>query len=242
MQEAVRRLGDKTFSMKTFPAQLSLFDVGVVRLAGELDKLKDKLDTLPPVMLKYIAADVSLDPKLRDKAEGRAITLGLLPVKDATKIPPQPFSTPLASDVTTLVTSFAAGNPVTEADNAVIARLALGPASAVQDTRRVARLLSLIEPFGYRVPAEQWGKLFARKSRYDGDAPPAALVDQLYAAAQAGRKAEVILLSGLILSANDMEKTHELVLLPVIRALLICGLTQEAHGIAYDALQSYRAR
>lgn len=241
LQDAVHKILDRTFNVKSYPATFTLFDVGLAKLAGELDKLKDRMDSLPPIALKYIAMDATLDPKTRSKAEGKAMMYGILPPKDNSKAPDQPFSTPLASDVTTLVTAFGSGNPPSEADNAVIARLALGPTAAVQDTRRVARLLSLMEPFGYKIPGEQWEKLVTRRTRYDGDIPATTVFDRLNDAAQHQRKGEVILLCGLMLGSADVEKTHELVLQPVVRALIAAGFTREAHAIAYDAVQSYRA-
>lgn len=240
LQEAVRHILDKSIPIKTLPTRWTMLDFALMRLAGAIPLLKDKLDSLPPVALKYIASDTSLEAKLRDKAESKAILAGMLPAKDAAKPPQQPFATALASDVTTLVTAFANGTPG-DAEATVIERLAVDDSAAIQDTRRVQRLLTLMEPFGYRVSPDTWGKLLDRKPRFDGDVPAAMLVDRLNTAAQTGRKGEVVLLSALILNAADVEKTHESVLLPVVRALMAAGFTREAHSIAYDAVQSYRA-
>lgn len=239
-QEAIHKMTDRTYAVRNFPAHWSLLDVGLLRLLGDVEKAKDKLDVMPPLALKYIAADTTLDPKLREKAASKAEALGIIASKDSTKPQIQPFAAPLASDVTTLVTALGSGSPPTDADSAVIARLTLDDTAALQDCRRVQRLLSLMEPFGYHVTPDVWNKLFQRRNRYDGDIPPAALVDRLNAASQAGRKAEVILLSALILGNNDVDKTHEIVLLPVIRALQTAGFSKEARSIAYDAVQSYR--
>lgn len=239
LQEAVHKIADKAPPMKTLPPRPSVFDVAVIRLAGETMRLKDRLDTIPPAMLRYLAEDASLDPKLREKAESKAISLGLLPVKEGNKPPPTPFATPLASDVKTLLTAFSSGQTAGEADAQVIARLAVDDSAAVQDTRRVQRMLTLLEPFGFRVAPGVWEKLFARKTRFDGDVPPALLLDRLTQAGLSARKGEIIVLSALALGASDIEKTSEIVLLPLVKALLAGGFSKEAHALAYDALQSY---
>lgn len=241
LQDIVHAFSDKKFQIKNLPANISLLDFAAIKLAGELDRIKDKLDSLPPVTLKYILAIPKLEQKFFEKAQSKAVASGMIAPGKAVTPPPMPFATPLASDVTSLVNALGAGNPPSEADNTVIARLAVDAAAATQDTRRVTRLLSIMEVFGYQVPASVWDKLFDRKGRYDGVIPPAALMDRLNAAATAGRKGEVLMLAALILESEDVEKVHEIVLVPVIKALYGTGFTKEAKSIAYDAVQNYRA-
>jgi hypothetical protein len=239
--EAIRKIGDKTIVIKSLPKKWSLFDIALLRLSGDSEKLKDKVDSLPPVALKYLAIDNSLDIKLREKFNTRTLQLGITPVKEANKLQEQPFSKPLASDVTTLIASLTAAKPVNDADNAVIARLALDEGASIQDSRRVQRLLTLMEPFGYKVPTSVWQKLFTRKNRFDGEAPASMLIERLHEASLADRKGEVILLSGLIMAEIDADKASDLALLPVIKALKTAGFEKEARGIAVSAVKSYSA-
>lgn len=240
LQDIVHAFSDKKYQIKTLPTTITLLDFAAIKLAGELDRIKDKLDSLPPVTLKYILAEPKLEQKFFEKVQSKAILTGMLVQPTPVKTP-QPFAAPLASDVTTLVNALGAGNPPGEAENTVIGRLEVDAAAATQDTRRVLRLLSIMEVFGYQVPASTWDKLFDRRGRYDGEIPPAALLDRLNVAANAGRKGEVVMLSALILESADIDKTHEVVLVPVIKALYGAGFTKEARSIAYDAVQSYRA-
>lgn len=241
LQDIVHAFSDKKFQIKNLPASLSLLDFSAIKMAGELDRIRDKLDSLPPVTLKYILAVPKLEQKFFEKAQSKALATGMIAPSAANKTPPMPFAAPLASDVTTLVNALGTGNPPGEAENTVIARLEVDAAAATQDTRRALRLLSIMEVFGYQVPASIWDKLFDRKGRYDGEIPPAALLDRLNVAAGSGHKGEVLMLSALILESADIEKIHEVVLVPVIKALNSAGFTKEARSIAYDAVQSYRA-
>lgn len=241
LQDIVHAFSDKKFQIKNLPATITLLDFAAIKLAGELDRIKDKLDSLPPVTLKYILAVPKLEQKFFEKVQSKALATGMIAPNAASKTPPMPFAAPLASDVTSLVNALGAGNPPSEAENTVIARLAVDAAAATQDTRRATRLLSIMEVFGYQVPTATWDKLFNRKGRYDGDIPPAALMDRLNVAATAGHKGEVLMLAALILESDDIEKVHEVVLVPVIKALYGAGFTKEARSIAYDAVQSYRA-
>ena len=240
-QEAIRRIGDKTSMIKSMPGQWSLLNVALLRLAGDNEKLKNDMDAFPPVAVKYLAQDTSLDIKLRDKALGRSQQLGVIPEPENDVMPEQPFSRPLASDVTTLVAALGSGKPPNDADNAVIARLALDDAG-INDSRRVQRLLTLMEPFGYRVPPEVWSKLFVHRERFDGDAPPASLVARITEAAASGRRGEAIVLAGLIMGGDAPARTSDLALLPVIKALMAAGFGSEARTLAHDAVKAYSAR
>lgn len=241
LQEVLHAFADKQYQVKSIPSPLELFDFAALQLAGQTDRLKDRVETLPPVTLKYLLNQPKLDPKLREKVESRAIITGMLPPNPSAKSPPLAFANSLASDITTLVNALGSGNAPSQAESTVIARLALDNSTATQDTRRTLRLLSFMEIFGYEVPANIWEELFKRKGRFDGEIPPALLFDKLAAAQQAGRRAEVVMLSALILESADVEKLHEAVLLPVIKALNTAGFTKEARSLAYDAVQSYRA-
>ena len=145
------------------------------------------------------------------------------------------------SDVTTIVTALGSGKPANDADAAVIARLALDD-SVILDSRRIQRLLTLMEPFGYRVPPDVWGRLFVHRERFDGDMPPAVLVARLGEAAEAHRRGEVIVLAALIAAGNDADRLPDLALLPVIKALIVAGFETEARAIAHDAVKAYSAR
>jgi len=241
-QEAVHKFSDKTATIKSLPKKWSLFDVALIRLTGDGDKLKDKMDAIPAAALKYLAADTSLDTNLRDKARNKAEQEGLLPSTQNNKLPEQAFAKTLSSDVTTLIAALVSDKPANNADNAVITRLALDENSSLLDSKRIQRLLTLMEPFGYSVPPAVWQKLFIHKSRYDGEVPPAVLVAHLNEAAQAGKKGEVILLSALILGANETDKVSELAILPVVKALKAVGFEKEARHIAADAVKPYSGR
>jgi hypothetical protein len=240
-QEAIRRVGDKESLIRSSPKQWTLLNVALVRLAGDTEKLKSGVDSFPAVAVKYLAQDTSLDAKLRSKAAARAIQLGVLAESEGNIPPEQPFSRPLASDVTTLVTALDSGDPANDADNAVIARLALDDAG-ITDTRRVQRLLTLMEPFGYHVPTDVWVKLFRHSERVDGDVPPASLVARINDAAVAGRRGEVILLAGLITGATPVERVPDLALLPVVKALIAAGFEKEARTLAHEAVKAYSTR
>lgn len=240
-QEAIRRIGDKTTPIKDNPKQWTLLNVALVRLANDTEKLKSSIEAFPAVAAKYMARDASLDIKLRERAQVRAQLLGVMPTPEGNKPPEQPFSRPLASDVTTLVAALGSDKPPNSADNAVIARLALDE-SGVIDSRRVQRLLTLMEPFGYHVPQEIWQKLFLHPERFDGDVPPAALVGRINDASNAHRSGEVILLSALITSGSDVDRISDLALLPIIKALIAAGYEKEARVIAHDAVKAYSAR
>ncbi len=237
-QEQIRKIDDKTFLTRTLPSKFTLFDVAVIRAANDTDKLKDKIDVLPPVVLKYIAQDATLDIKLREKAANRAQQLGIIAAPDNSKTPEPAFTKNVASDVTTLATALGSGKPANDSDGAVIARLALDD-SSIQDSRRIERLLTLMEPFGYKVPASVWQKLYAHKVRYDGEMPPARLVAQINDAAQFGRQAEVILLAALIAGNNDADKLPDLALLPIVKALKSVGFEKEARTLAFSAVSRY---
>jgi hypothetical protein len=239
--EAIRKIGDKSAMITTFPDTWTLTDVALMRLAGDTDVLKEHLDALPPVALKYLAQDASLDIPFRERVTGKARQLGLLPTQDADKLPEQPFAKPLASDVATLVRALGSGKPANADDDAVIARLDLDDGSLL-DSRRIERLLSLMEPFGYKVPPAIWQKLFTHKSRFDGDVPPAMLIAGLNDAAQTGRKGDVIVLAGLVLGSADTDRASDLALLPVVRALQAAGFEKEARSVAYSAVKSYSDR
>jgi hypothetical protein len=241
-QECIRRMSEKNAPIKSLPKQWTLFDVALIRIAGGSDYLKDKIENLPPASLKYIAQDTKLDMKLREKATARAEQLGLLATKESNKTPEPPFERPLGSDVTTLVTALGSDKPANASDNAVIARLAIDSGSSNLDSHRVQRLLTLMQPFGYNVPAEVWKKLYAHKNRFDGEAPSAAMVAQINAAAQAGRKAEVILLAALIMGSVDADKATDLAILPVVNALKATGFEKEARQLAYGTVKSYSGR
>lgn len=236
--EEIHRINDRNYTMSALPKKLSLLDFAVMRVAGDTDRLKDHLDALPTIAVKYLAEDNSADMKLREKATTKALQLGLLPSSDAGKLPEQPFAKALESDITTLVTALGSGNPVNDADNAVITRLALGEAG-IQDSRRIERLLSLMQIFGYKVPESTWEKLFDYKGRFDGDVPPAIWLDELYQASAASRKGEVIVLSALMLGSNDTDKISDLILIPVVKALKTVGFEKEAREIAYAAIKNY---
>jgi hypothetical protein len=152
------------------------------------------------------------------------------------------FERTLASDVTTLVHALASGKPPNSGDTAIITRLQVGENAGIQDCRRVQRLLTLMEPFGYIVPPAIWQKLYVRKLRYDGEVPPAPLVERLRDAAAAGRKGEVILLCALVMDGTDANRAPDLVLLPVIRSLIAIGLGKEAREIAAAAVKDYIER
>lgn len=239
-QEAIRRLGDPKSDVKNLPRQWSLFDVALLQAAHATDRIKDRIDQIPPPALLAISNDKDTDPKLREKANLRAQQTAMTPVPDSNKLPEPAFTKSLASDVSTLVASLESGAAPNAADNDVIARLAIGDGAAVQDTRRVQRLLTLMEPFGYHVPPAVWRTLLARKIRYDGDVPPAMLLARLDQASEAGHKGEVILLSGLILGSTETEHASELALRPVIVALKRAGFGVEARRIAASAVHRYR--
>ncbi|MEI6730246.1 MAG: hypothetical protein WCL30_03220, partial [Pseudomonadota bacterium] len=163
----------------------------------------------------------------------------LLPAKDVNKTPEPPFAKNVASDVSSLVTAFATGNPPNDADNIVIARLAIDDAT-IQDARRIQRLLTLMQVFGYKVSDDVWQKIFARKNRYEGDAPAAFLVDKLLDAAANDRKAEVIILAAIIADGNESDKIGDLALLPILKSLKQAGFEKEARTIAINAVKRYR--
>jgi len=240
-QEAIHRIGDRAVVIKANPKQWSFLSVALLRLAGDMEKLKDHMDALPPIAVKYLAMDDRLDAKLREKAALRAEQLGIVPENEGNRTPEQPFARPLASDVTTLVAALSSGKPPNDADNAVIARLALDDAG-LGDSRRIQRLLTLMEPFGYRVPPDVWQKLFLHRERYDGELPPASLVSRMTDAAAAGRRGEVIVLAALIAGSSDLERASDLALLPVIKALMAAGFEKEARSAAAAAVKSYSAR
>ncbi len=239
-QEAIHKLGDKTATIKSIPKNPTIFDVALLHLTGDTDKLKERLDNVPPVVLKYLAQDATLDIKFREKALGKAQLMGVMPVKEGSKLPEQPFAKPLASDVSTLVRALGSGKAPNESDNVVIARLALDEGVAVQDSRRVQRLLTLMQPFGYKVTPAVWQKLFEHRLRFDGDVPPASLVSQLNDAAQTGRKGEVIMLAALIADGNDTDKLPDLALLPIVKGLIAAGFEKEARQVAYSAVKGYK--
>jgi len=182
---------------------------------------------------------VNVEVKLREKATARAQQIGIMPVPESNRPPEQPFAKTLASDVSTLVTALGSGNKqANDADNAVIARLSLDDAG-ISDSRRVEKLLTLMQLFGYKVPDATWQKLFAHKNRFDGEVPPAILIDKINQAALAGRKGEVILLAALITDGNEVDKASEIALIPVITALKMVGFEKEARVVAYDAVKAY---
>jgi hypothetical protein len=240
-QEAIRRIGDKTSPVRANPKQWSPLNVALLRIAGDMEKLKNNMDAFPPVAVKYIAQDASLDVKLRERATARAQQLGVLPGSEGSKTPEQPFARPLASDVTTLVAALRSGKAPNDADNAVIARLALDDAG-IGDSRRIQRLLTLMEPFGYHVPPEVWEKLFIHRERFDGEMPPATLIARINDAALSGKRGEVIVLAGLITGDTEVDKVSDLGLLPVIKALIAVGFEKEARSVAYEAVKGYSAR
>jgi len=241
-QEAIRKMNDKMAVIKTFPKKWSLFDVELIRLAGDTDKLKEHFDALPPVTLKYLAQDTSQEIKFREKATLKAQQFGILPIKETNKNPELPFAKNLASDVTTLVMALGSGKPANEADNAVIARLALDEGVGIQDCRRVQRLLTLMEPFGYKVTPPIWQKLFDHKIRFDGEVPPAVLVARMNEAQQAGRSGEVVLFAALIMEGADTDKIPDLALLPIVKALKASGFEKEARALAFNAVKGYSGR
>ena len=212
-------------------------NVTLLRLAADTERLKDRIEAFPPVAVKYLAQDDKLDVKLREKATGRAQQLGIIPVGDGNKTPEPAFARPLASDVATLVTALGSGNPANDADNAVIARLALDE-TGIQDARRIQRLLSIMEPFGYKVAPQIWQKLLVHPERFDGEMPAASLVSRINDAAANGRRGEVIVLAGLIAN-GDLERASDLGVVPVVRALLASGFEKEARKVAFAAVKSY---
>jgi hypothetical protein len=236
-QEAIRKIGDREAVIKSNPKQWSVLNVTLLRLAEATGKLQEHMDDLPPVVVKYLAQDSKLDIKLRERASARAQQLGIVPGGES-RTQEQPFSRPLASDVSTLVSALGSGKPVNDSDNAVIARLALGDAG-FGDSRRIQRLLTLMEPFGYQVPPEVWDKLFVHRERYDGELPPASLVSRMTDAANAGRRGEVIILAALVAGGGDLEHASDLVLLPVVKALMAAGFEKEARDLVYAAVKSY---
>jgi len=237
-QETIRRIGDKSTPIKTNATQWSPLNVALLRLAGDTEKLKGSMDTFPPVALKYMAQDATLDVKLREKALNRAQQLGVVPESEGNITPEQPFSRKLTSDIVTLVAALGSGKPANEADGAVIARLALDDVGTA-DSRRIQRLLTLMEPFGYHVPPEVWAKLLTHRERVDGEVPPAMLVTRLSEAANGGRRGEVIVLAGLVAGGSSVDKIPDLALLPVIKALLAAGFEKEARMVAHDAVKAY---
>ena len=238
-QDEIRKISDKNFPAKHTPNKLSLLDVSLLRIAGDVERFKDKLDAFPPVAFKYLATDAGLDIKLKERFENKAIAVGVLPAKEGTKTPEQPFAKNIASDITTLVNAFGSGNPINESDNGIIARIAVDEIS-ITDSRRIQRLLSLMQEFGYKVPASTWGKLFTKKTRFDGEVPPAIWVEKLNDAVIAGRKADVIILTALIADGGDVDKIGDLALLPIVKSLKSAGFEKEAHQIAYSAVKSYK--
>lgn len=238
-QEAVQHVIDKNVQIKNLPKTITLFDFALLKMGNATERLKDRIETVPSVAVKYLAQDTTIDEKLREKAVARAQQMGILPVPDSNKPPETPFSRPVESDVITLVSSLGAGDrKATDADNAVIARLALDD-TGVLDCRRIQRLLTLMQVFGYTVPDAIWEKLFVHKNRFDGEAPPAIWVDHITQAAQANRKGEVILLAALIMGVSDADKVNDLALLPVVKALKQVGFEKEARQIAYSAVKMY---
>jgi len=238
-QEAVRHMGDKNIPLKSYPKSITLFDFAVIKLAGETDKLRDKFDMLPPLAIKYIAEDAGIDIKLREKATAVGQQAGIMQGTEVGKMAEQPFAKSLASDVNSLVSALESGNPPTDSDNAVIARLDLDNV-AIQDARRLQRLLSCMEVFGYTVSDSVWQKLFVRKNRFDGEIPPAMLLDRLDQASNTHHKAQVILLASLLTGSNEVYKVSDTVLIPVIRALKSAGFEKEARQIAFTAVKSYK--
>lgn len=238
-QEAIAHMNDKNIPIRSLPKKISLLDFALIRLGGATEMLKDKMDALPAIAIKYLAEDPHVDITLREKATARAQQMGILPVTDNNRPPEQPMARPVASDVVTLVAALGEGNKEAgDADNAVIARLALDQ-TGITDSRRIEKLLTLMQLFGYKVPNDIWQKLFAHKNRFDGDTPPAILVDWLSQAAAANRKGEVILLAALIAGGNDMDRVSDLALVPVVKALKAEGFEKEARTIAYDAVKNY---
>lgn len=238
-QDEIHKMSDKTFVAKSMPRKISLFDFALIRAANDLERFKDKLDNFPALAIKSLAGDATLDANLRERANIRAVALGLLPAKEVNKAPEPPFAKNVASDVTSLVTAFATGNPPNDADNIVIARLAIDDAT-IQDARRIQRLLTLMQLFGYKVSDDVWQKIFARKNRYEGDAPAAFLVDKLLDAAANDRKAEVIILAAIIADGNESDKIGDLALLPILKSLKQAGFEKEARTIAVNAVKRYR--
>ncbi|HEU5047164.1 MAG TPA: hypothetical protein VFT64_04890 [Rickettsiales bacterium] len=238
-QDLIRHLADRNVPLKTLPRDISLLDYSLIVMAGESNRLSDRLDSMPPIAVKYLAQDTRVDAKLREKATTKAQQLGLLPPTPSSTLPSQPFAKELASDVTTLVTALGSGQPPTDADNAVIARLAVENAG-VRDSRRISRLLSCMELFGYKVPDKTWNVLLNRKGRFDGEIPPAMLVDRLGQAAQAGRKGETILTAALIAGNSSADNISDLALIPIVKALKSIGFEKEARQLAYEAVKNYQ--
>lgn len=235
--EEIHRVNDRNYPTTALPRTLSLFDFGLIRMAKDMDRLKDHLDSLPNIAVKYLGEDEEADIKLREKATTRSRQLGLVSDADADKAQQQPFSPALTGDVTTLVNALGSGNPPGDADNTIIEHLTLDDINT-QDSRRIERLLSLMQIFGYKVPEPVWAKLFSNRNRYDGEVPPALWLDALYQASQGNRKGEVVVLSALMLGTVNADKTSDLVLLTVINALKIAGFEKEAREIAYAAAKN----
>ncbi len=237
-QDEVRHITNKNIPVKSSPSSFSLLDFTLMRMAGDNERLKDKIDVLPALAIKYLALDETADVKLREKALARARQLGILPMAENGRLPEQPFEKSLASDVITLVSALGSGNTPNDADNAVIARLPLDEAG-IQDSRRIERLLTLMDIFGYKVPPMVWQKLFAHKNRFDGEVPPALRVGQLSEAANANRKGEVIVLAALAADGNDTDKMSDLTLVPLVKGLKSMGFDKEARELAYSAVKTY---
>jgi hypothetical protein len=237
-QEAVRHMMDKNIPIKSMPKKFSLLDFAMLRLAGETDKLRDKIDTLPPIAIKYLAKDATVDIKLREKATAAGQQMGLIAGAEG-KLPEPAFAKPLASDVTTLVAALESGAPPTDTQNAVIAKLAIDNVD-IQDSRRLQRLLGIMELFGYKVPSDVWRKLSVHKNRFDGEVPTTMLLDRFTQARIANRKAEIILLSALITGSNELYKTSDMVLIPVVAALKSAGFEKEARAVAVASVKGYK--
>jgi hypothetical protein len=238
-QEVIAHISNKDIAIRSLPAKISLFDFSLIRLANATEMLKDKIDALPAIAVKYLAAAPDIDINLREKATAKAQQMGILPSAPNNRQPEQPLAKPIASDVMTLITALGTSDKqATDADNAVIARLALDEAGII-DSRRIEKLLTLMQLFGYKVPDATWQKLFTHKNRFDGQVPPAVLIDWLNHAALANRKGEVILLTALIAGNSDTDKMCDLALVPVIKALKITGFEREARAAAYDAVKIY---
>ncbi len=237
LQEAVRHINDRNVPIKSLPKNISLFDFALIRMAGDTEKLKDRIDTLPAIAVKYLAQDTAADVKLREKATARALQIGIIPNSESGKLPEQPFARDLAGDVTTLVSALS-GSQISDSDNQVIARLNLDDVG-IQDGRRLQKLLTLMQALGYQVPENTWQKLFAHRNRFDGEVPPALWLEKLGQAAQPERKAEIILLAALICDDVDADKMSDLALIPVVKSLKSAGFEKEARAIAYQAVKAY---
>ncbi len=98
---------------------------------------------------------------------------------------------------------------------------------------RSALLLTLLDALGTDIPQSAWLKT-ANTRREAASLPAPGLIAALRIAARAGRVGETVLLTLVVLGADEPERLHPAVVGPVVRALVAAGLAKEARALAVE--------